>query len=54
MPWKYTRSVLARHWGCKPSAVDEESVGEINLALQILGLEAEADAYHQNKKAPGR
>lgn len=39
MPWPYVRRQLASRWHVPPWVVDEAPVTEIELELQILGIE---------------
>lgn len=49
LPWAYQRYVVARHWGCKPTEVDMEPLGEVLEALTIMGLENEAAEFRRKR-----
>jgi hypothetical protein len=45
LPWEYLRRRIAERWGIPPWAVDDAPQDEVNLELQVMGLEAQEHRY---------
>ena len=42
LPWAYVRRLIAERWHCTPWQVDEAPAYEVNLEVQLMGIESQA------------